>query len=145
MNDDDHRRLYRRVLNLFRSREQEQPSSQPQREALIDLLVWTMFADRHVALPEQAFIAEQADGLPWDSPRPVELYIDKAVRRTREVLGDEAAEASHLEAIATRLADPQMKRAALSACEELIGVDGERAPSELTHLERVRVKLGVEV
>ncbi len=143
MNDDDHRRLYRRVLNLFRSREQEQPS-QPQREALIDLLVWTMFADRHVALPEQAFIIEQADGLPWDSPRPVELYIDKAVRRTREVLGNEEAEAAHLEAIDARLADPEARRSAPGACEELIGVDGERAPAELAHLERVRVKLGVD-
>lgn len=144
MNDDDHRRLYRRVLNLFRRSEQEQPSSQPQREALIDLLVWTMFADRHVALPEQAFIAEQADGLPWDTTRPVELYIDKAVHRTRQVLGDEEGEAAYLDQIAARLADPELKRAALSACEELIGVDGDRAPAELAHLERVRVKLGVE-
>ena len=58
MNEDDHHGLYRRVLNLFRDRAQEQQPSQPQREALIDLLVWTMFADRHVALPEQAFIAQ---------------------------------------------------------------------------------------
>jgi len=144
MNDDDHRRLYSRVLNLFRGSAKVRQTSQPQREALIDLLVWTMFADRHVALPEQSFIAQQAEGLAWDSPRPVELYIDKAVRRIREVLGDEAAEETYLEEIAARLADPEMKRTAHAACDELIGVDGERAPAELTHLERVRIKLGVD-
>jgi len=142
----EHDRLFDRILGLFGRHEQDQTSAQPQRAALLDLLVWTMFADRYVAIPEQAFIRERAEGLTWTSPSPVELHVDRAVRRAREVLGDVAAGATYLDEIATRLGDDATRRAAYEACQELIGVDGERSSghkAELAHLERVRRGLGL--
>jgi hypothetical protein len=131
--------LFDRVLTLLRSHGQREGEvTQTQREALIDLLVWTMFADRHVAVPEQNYIHRQAGDLTWESPRAVELYINGAVRRTRDVLGSVGAESAYLDDIADRLADTEMRRIAYGACQELAGVDGERAPAELDLLERMR-------
>jgi hypothetical protein len=115
---------------------------QTQREALVDLLVWTMFVDRHIAAAEEELVEQMAEALPWDSPHPWQLFLDSSIRRTREVLGRTDAEAEYLQDITTRLVDPGAREHAYLACEELVAVDGEIAGPEKAHLERLRVKLG---
>jgi uncharacterized tellurite resistance protein B-like protein len=116
---------------------------QRQREALIDLLVWIMFVDRHIAALEQESVEEAAAGLPWDSPQPVEVFLDGSVRRIREVLGDSEAEAQHLAELASRLIEPAARERAYAACERLARIDGQLSQRELELLERIRAALGL--
>lgn len=129
--------MFERVLKIFRDDPAQAQRGQAQREALIDLLVWTMFVDRHVASVEEAQIRKEAAGLPWDGTRSLERFIDASVRRTRDVLGSPDAERAYLDDIHDRLADGPARKQALVACEALIGIDGDRAATELAHLERV--------
>ena len=133
--------MFERVLKIFRDDPAQAQRDQAQREALIDLLVWTMFVDRHVAAVEEAQIRKEAAGLPWEGARSLERFIDASVRRARDVLGSQDAEAAYLDDICDRLADATARKEALVACETLIGIDGDRAASELAHLERVAKRL----
>jgi hypothetical protein len=131
--------LYRRLMDLLSSHDEEQArASQRQREATVDLLVWTMFVDRHVASPEQEFLRRASGGLAWESQRPLDVFLDGSVRRIRDALGSEASEQAYIRDIAARLPDPESRRRAVELCEELAGADGELAAAERAHLDRIR-------
>jgi hypothetical protein len=136
--------LFSKILVRLRQ-ETKAPSicTQEQREALLDLLVWTMFVDRHIAAPEQAQIEREARGLPWEGYNPVELFLDASVRRIRDALGSASAEEAYLCDIATRLGDGEARQRAFRAAQEMAGIDGNLAEKELEFLERVRASLGL--
>lgn len=137
-------RPFERLVDLFRDHAQQGAGmTQAQREALVDVLVWTMFVDRHIAAPEQTFIEEQAADLRWSAPRPIGAFIDASMGRIRKVLGDDGAEESYLEDIARRLADDPARRGAHAACGELSRVDGEVARPEQEHLDRIARRFGL--
>ena len=134
--------MFGRVLQLVRE-ETSQPG-QEGREALIDLLVWTMLVD-HRALPVEAHqIRKEAAGLTWSSGLSLELFINQSLARAGDVLGDEEAERTYLDDISQRLGSAESRAAALAACENLIGVDGERAALEVAHLKRVATRFSRE-
>jgi hypothetical protein len=121
--------MIERFLDLVRERAVP-AETQAEREAVIDLLVWTMFADRHVAAAEQQRIAAETKNMAWDAPSPVDHFVDKSMLRARAVLaGDQSAE-KYLDEITARLGDDAMRRRALAACEALAEVDGEVAEAE---------------
>lgn len=128
--------MFGRVLQLVRE-ETSQPG-QEAREALIDLLVWTMLVDHRALAVEAHQIRNEAAGLTWSSGLSLELFIHQSLARAGDVLGDEEAERTYLDDICLRLGSDEGRAAALTACEKLIGVDGEQAALELAHLERVR-------
>ncbi|PIE25314.1 MAG: hypothetical protein CSA62_01370 [Planctomycetota bacterium] len=137
--------MLERVLNLFRKDQQAaQQRDQAQGEALIDLLVWTMFVDRHVASVEAQQIRKEAEDLHWDGHHSLDRFIDNSVKRVRDILGSETAEEAYLDDIYLRLANAGMRLRALTACEELIGVDGDRAEAEFAHLERIKMRFTQE-
>ena len=117
--------------------------AQGQREATIDLLVWTMFADRHVAGAEAVRVAAEARKLAWDAPAPVDEYIGKSMRRARAVLARERSAEEYLDELAQRLADDATRRRALEACEELAAVDGAVATEERELLDKMARHLGL--
>jgi len=131
------RKLLDRLLGFLDDAPQRE-AQQQQREALLDLLILAMFADRHIAAPEQAAVRERAAALPWDSPRPLDVFVDSSVRRARRVLGDVEAEREYLADIGQRLGDAEARRAALVACEELAHVDGDLSAAEEELLARAR-------
>ena len=135
--------MFERVLKLFRKDQEAAERSQAQREAFIDLLVWTMFVDRHLASVEAEQIRKEAQGLQWEG-RPLERFIDASVKRTRDILGSDNAERAYLDDIHERLGDAEMRMRVLSACEELIAIDGDRAEAEVAHLERVKARFAAE-
>ena len=110
---------------------------------MVDLMVWTMFVDRHVARAEQDYLREQTGSMEWAGNYPLAVYIDAAVRRIRDSLGSEAAEDAYLDDILVRLRTPQARHIAFNACASLAGSDGEVAPAEAAHLERLKVRLGI--
>lgn len=132
--------LFARIIRRL-SAADDPRCSQCQREALLDLLVWTMFVDRHVAAPEQAHIKKEAAGLAWEGRLPVDRYVDASVRRIRDVLGSPDAERAYLEDINIRLGDEPTRVRAVYACQELTEADGQVAPAEATWMELLKKTL----
>ncbi len=133
--------MFERIIKLFRDDEAATAQrNQAQREALIDLLVWTMFADRHIATAETTQIHDAAEGLAWEGHQSIERFIDAATRRTRDVLGSDRAETAYLDDIHARLADDETRHRALVACDTLISADGDRADAEVAFLARIRAR-----
>lgn len=133
--------LLQRLGAIFGSPEQSR-LRQAQREALVDLLVWTMYVDRRIAVQEQNQLQKEVGALPWENPLSVEVWVDDAIRRARDVLGREEAEARYLDSIAARLAEPEARAQAIEACERIARSDGALGAQETAHLERVKKALG---
>ena len=136
--------MFDRLLRLFRDSEPKgKTGKQTQREALLDLLVLTMFIDRHVASSESKLIRQEGKALSWEAPLPFEHFVDAAKQRARRVLDDVRATDSYLTDIARRLGSEEARSRAYHACVELVGIDGKQTEEELQLLERLRDKLEI--
>lgn len=112
--------------------------TQPQREALVDLLLWTMYVDRVLALPENERIERVGSETSWDSATPFPQYLNASLARVRGILADDAKAEAFLEDIYERLGSSEMRRQAYEACRTLAQSDGEVAEEERRFLERIR-------
>lgn len=130
------------LRQLFRPTDEE--PTQEQREALLDLLLWTMYADHVLALSEHDQIDEVAEAIEWTSVTPIAQYLNAAVARIRDVIGDAEATDELLERINERLATDTMRRRAYEACYELAESDGEIASAEINFLHQLRERFGIE-
>lgn len=117
--------------------------TQPQREALIDLLLLTMYADRKIAVTENEQIDQVPEELSWDSVTPFPLYVNTALARIRDGLSDPQVVEALLDDIYERLGSEAMRRRAYDACNELAGADGQVAEAEARFLERIRTRFGL--
>jgi hypothetical protein len=131
-----------RIKSLF-ERVGDAPVSQPQREALIDLLLWTMYVDKRLALPEGERIDQVPEELSWEAVTPFPQYLNARVARVREVLSDAQQDEALMDEIYARLGTDAMRRRAFDACADLAQVDGQVADEEARFLERVRVRFGL--
>lgn len=113
-------------------------NAQQQREAMIDLLLWTMYADKLLALPENDRIDELSAEMEWDSPTPASQYLQVAVSRIRDVLEDPEKAAAEMDSIYERLGSDEMRRNAYTACRDLAKVDGEVSDEEQSFLNAIK-------
>ena len=133
-----------RFIELIQGRVTDPKFDQAQREAVIDLLVWTMFADRHIASTETERIEAEAKRMDWDSPTGVDIFIAQSMTRTRGVLGDDDKSESYLDDISKRLGDTKSQHRAYKACLLLANVDGQIAPQEKDLLRRIAHRFGLD-
>ena len=132
-----------RLVSAFKSEPQLEAAAQSEREALVDLMVWTMYVDRHIAAPEQAEIERVVSELSWTDGRGVDAFINASMRRSRDVLGNAEAEARYLATIAAKLESDVSRRRAYDACACVAAIDGEVSPEEHEHLAKVAEALDI--
>ncbi|MEM9253630.1 MAG: hypothetical protein AAGB29_14900 [Planctomycetota bacterium] len=116
--------------------------SQTQREALVDAMVWVMYADHFLADVERASIDEHAAKARWAGPMPVKDYTLKSATALRQALGDLAAEKAYAESIIDRLGDKPARDYTLFACGEVSRSDGRTDMDEARLLSRLREEAG---
>ncbi len=58
--------------------------TQPQREAAIDLIVLSVFADSHLSLKEDAALQTALDKIGWEAVKPREIYFLNSMNRARK-------------------------------------------------------------
>ncbi|MEM1183063.1 MAG: hypothetical protein AAGM22_32270 [Acidobacteriota bacterium] len=121
----------------------EDENAQPAREALVDLLVWTMFVDRHLALAEHEKFDELTEALPWNSIRGLRDFFSESVARARSVIESESATVDYLDSIAERLGTAKARADALAACEGMMGADGKMTSEEVGHLRAMKKAFGL--
>ena len=114
------------------------------REAMVDLLIWTMYVDKVLTLPESDKIDRLSEDLTWESSDSVGQYLNASTSRVRDVLGDKDKAAVLLEDIRRRLDNEEMRREAYEACCELAQADGQVADEEAQFIDMLKREFNVE-
>ncbi len=115
--------------------------TQPAREALVDVLHYCMYADKHIALAEDAFIEKAARTLNWDPKISYEYYEGKSVGEVRRALADPKYRDAFFASVRERLAKPEQRQFALKLADDLMKADGAKTSSE--HDAVVALKLSL--
>lgn len=134
--------LQKRLARLFRI----QPGSrdgydQLQREALLDLLTYLMYADSRIAVEEEQLIEGRARTFDWEGEADLEDYLDAAVDRVRALEGSPHAAEAFLDGVRSRLRTPAARQNAINLCHGLIQADGRFDPEELELFQQIIGKL----
>jgi hypothetical protein len=111
--------------------------AQSEREAIVDLLLLGMYADRHVAAAEQEFLAAAIGKFGWDEFYSSEIYLQRAVPSVREVLGCPDRTTRLLQTIAQRLPRAEVMKFAIEQFSALIALDGVTEESEANLFDQV--------
>ena len=124
---------------LFRTAEKPNDGlSQATREAIVDLLHYCMYADRHLAVREDEFIEAAARTLDWDARISYESYEAKSTGAVTRALSDTAARTDFLNSLKSRLTVAADRELALRLAEDLARSDGTKAPEEAKAIAELR-------
>ncbi|KST67325.1 tellurite resistance TerB family protein [Mastigocoleus testarum] len=112
-------------------------SEQSQKEAIVELLIMTMYADKTLKIEEDEAIKRYIETLEWKSPMSVEYYLGIAIAKVRKAL--ESPEKIHcfLEDISDRVKTSDLKKQVLQICINLTMSDSEVSTEEREFLQLV--------
>ncbi len=131
----------RRLFKLF-SADRTDNWTQPQREAFLDLLVLSAFADDYFSRSEKELVEDSTTQFSWDSEISVETYGDAIIEAVESFEKDVEQEAL-LKSIAERLGEKSAKRKALKSCEKVLLTDGSEHRVEINFLHKVERVFGL--
>ena len=117
--------------------------TQTQREAIVDVLHYCMYADNFIALSESEFIAKKVEALNWDPKISFEYYQNKSIGAVRSALADPKAKEKFLQSAKLRLGSAAVCRRAFDLCDKLFAADGRKGTGEFTSQEEIRKGLGL--
>ena len=113
--------------------------TQPQREAIVDLLNYCMYADNLVMLAEDRLIADTAAKFNWDPKAvPFDQFDARSVGNARNARESQVYRDQFLGSISDRLGTDAVKAQALDLCQELFLADGARSDEEDAVLQNLR-------
>ena len=104
--------------------------TQPQREAIVDLLNYCMYADNLVFLVEDRLIADTVAKFHWDPKIPFDQFDARSVNNARNASESQVYRDQFLASIRDRLDTAAVKGQALDLCQELFLADGARSDEE---------------
>lgn len=118
--------------NLFNNEKKDSTDglTQPQREAIVDLLLFCMYADNYLSHNESAFFQRKVDQMSWQSGIEPESYINSATARARTATESSTAREHFLQHIAERLQNEHVRHRALDLCRQLFKSDDKGAEAE---------------
>src|SRR5258706_16118822 len=112
--------------NLFRSSEKPTDGlAQSAREAIVDVLHYVMYADKHISVREDEFIEETARSFSWDPKISYEYYEGKSTGAVTRALSDAAAKDAFFESLKSRLPHKADRDLALQLADDLAKSDGK--------------------
>jgi len=112
--------------------------TQPQREAIVDLLNYCMYADNLVMLAEDRLIADTVKKFNWESKTPFDQFEVRSVGNARNARESQVYRDKFLTSIGDRLSTDAVKAQALDLCQELFLADGSQSPEEDEVLQHLR-------
>jgi hypothetical protein len=112
--------------------------TQPQREAIVDLLTYCMYADNFVFLAEDRFITDTVAKFTWDSKAPFDQFDVRSIRNARDAKESQGYRDRFLASIRDRLGTAAVKGQALDLCQELFAADGARSDEEDAMFQNLR-------
>ncbi|HCE45503.1 MAG TPA: hypothetical protein DET40_18340 [Lentisphaeria bacterium] len=130
----------KKFLDSFKSQDMEQN----QNEAIIELLVWTMYVDKSLMIAEDDKINQYIDKSGWKSGITSEDFLKSAIARVRNAVANPAKSSELLASISKRLDCPDVKNKALKACKALAEADGKLSDEEKQFIETLKKALAVK-
>jgi hypothetical protein len=112
--------------------------TQPQREAIVDLLNYCMYADDLVFLAEDRVITDTAAKFNWDSKLSFDQFEVRSVSNARNARESQVYRDQFLASINDRLGTAAVKAQALDLCQELFLADGARSDEEDAVLQNLK-------
>jgi hypothetical protein len=127
------------IKKLFRKAEAPRDGlTQPQREAIVDLLNYCMYADNLVFLAEDRLIADTVAKFNWDPKIPFDQFDARSIGNARNARESQVYRDQFLASIRDRLGTAAVKGKALDLCQELLIADGARSDEEDAVLQNLR-------
>jgi hypothetical protein len=112
---------------------------QPQREAIVDLLNYCMYADNLVMLAEDRLIADTVAKFNWDPKAvPFDQFDARSIDNARNARESQVYRDKFLGSISDRLSTDAVKAQALDLCQELFLADGAQSDEEDVVLQHLR-------
>ena len=108
---------------------------QPQREAIVDLLSYCMYADNFVFLAENRFITDTVAKFNWDPKIPFDQFTVRSIANARNATESQVYRDQFLASIRDRLDTAAVKGQALDLCKELFLADGAHSDEEEAMLQ----------
>ena len=115
--------------------------TQPQREAIVDLLNYCMYADNLVMLAEDRLITDTVAKFNWDSKVPFDQFDVRSIDNARNASENQGYRDRFLALIRDRLDTAAVKGQALDLCQELFVADGALSDEEDAVLQDLRTLL----
>ena len=113
--------------------------TQPQREAIVDLLNYCMYADNLVMLAEDRLITDTVAKFKWDPKAvPFDQFEARSVGNARNARESQVYRDKFLGSISDRLSTDAVKAQALDLCQELFLADGAQSDEEDVMLQHLR-------
>jgi hypothetical protein len=112
--------------------------TQPQREAIVDLLNYCTYADNLVMLAEDRLITDTVAKFNWDPKVPFDQFALRSIDNARNARESQVYRDQFLASIKDRLGTPAVKGKALGLCQELFVADGARSDEEDAVLQNLR-------
>ena len=112
--------------------------TQPQREAIVDLLNYCMYADNLVFLAEDRLITDTVAKFNWDPKVPFDQFDARSVNNARNASESKVYRDQFLASIRDRLDTAAVKGKALELCQELFLADGARSEEEDVVLQNLK-------
>ncbi|HEY1109715.1 MAG TPA: hypothetical protein VGE76_13800 [Opitutaceae bacterium] len=104
--------------------------TQEAREAIVDVLHFCMYADRHIAASEDVFIEKAARTLDWSPTISYESYEAKSTGAVTRALSDASLRAEFFGSLKARLAKSADRELALALAGDLMVADGAKTAEE---------------
>ena len=111
--------------------------TQAQREALLDLLILSIFTDSHLSLKEDDTLQASFESVGWDALKPREIFICNSMNRARKASDSDAATTTYVSSRAASFTDAASQATALRLIQSVLAGDGI-TPSETAFLDRIR-------
>ena len=128
------------IRKLFHKSEASKDGlTQPQREAIVDLLNYCMYADNLIFLAEDRLIADTVAKFNWDSKVPFDQFDVRSIDNARNARENQGYRDQFLASI--RLDTAAVKGQALDLCQELFLADGARSDEEDAVLQNLKTLL----
>jgi hypothetical protein len=114
------------MLEVFQKLLQDQSKSwgQPQKEALVDLLLLGMYSDNLISLAENEFIETESDQMSWESGISFSGYLQRMIPRVRAAKDSLEQRGEFLLTIAERLGGAEACQRAFDELTALLAADG---------------------
>jgi hypothetical protein len=132
-----------RLFKLFRpDPKPDDGLTQVQREAIVDLLHYCMYADNHIALAEDSILDDTVSILNWEPGASFESYETRSIARVRETTEHPDARDEFLSSIKQRLSSKAARALALNVSHQLFVSDGIETEKEALLEARLKQLLG---
>jgi hypothetical protein len=115
---------------------------QRQREALVELLLLGMFANRYLSVSQDQKILSLIQEIGWQSYQAPDLYFHSAIAKVRDASETNERTRYRLHKISEALGDAETRALALNHLVKFLALDGAVDLDETNFLQAAKTELG---